>query len=64
MRFIMASDLRSRDRRWITYNASGSMIPFRITPPLPTAELADRWSPYYTGDPYPRCPISGYIYEP
>ena len=51
MRFIMASDLRSRDRRWITYNASGKMIPFKITPPLPTAELADRWSPYYTGDP-------------
>ena len=28
MRFIMASDLKSRDRRWITYNASGKMIPF------------------------------------
>ena len=64
MRFIMASDLKSRGRRWVTYNSSGKMIPFRITPPLPTAELADRWSPYYTGDPYPRCPISGYIFEP
>jgi len=64
MRFVMASDLKSRDRRWITYNSSGRMIPFKITPPLPTAELADRWSPYYTGEPYPRCPISGYVYEP
>ena len=52
MRFAMASDLKSRDRRWITYNSSGKMIPFRITPPLPTAELADRWNPclLYTSD--------------
>jgi len=62
MRLIMASDLKSRDRRWITYSNSGTYV--SIQAHLPTVELADYWNPYYTGEPIPPCPVSGYIYEP
>ena len=62
MRLIMASDLKTKGRRWVTYSNSGTYV--SVQPHLPTVELAGYWSPHYTGEPLPKCPISGYVYEP
>ena len=62
MRLIMASDLKTKGRKWVTLSNSGNYI--QDQPALPTVELASYWSPQYTGESFPRCPVSGYIYEP
>jgi len=62
MRLIMASDLKSRGRKWVTLSNTGNYVTDQ--PALPTVELAGYWSPHYTGSSLPKCPVSGYIYEP